>query len=537
MRNSIYSVTVEEALTSVRGTGFYQRLVAAICTAGWVVQGFATSSFLLSLYRPQLDCDSSDCCETDYQVSTQGAAKDWDLVCDTEGVLKNLNVLFLVSLGAGGLLCLFVSHYKGRKGLSFIGALVAGTGMMISAGSPSVGIFGASLVFTAVALAGATLGTYLLMIESLTHYNRALFSCVIFAGWNVGAVLSSISFGLLEWREALVLGGLLEWLWIPVVLLKVFEPPRSLAVFRGKYSEARSIINLIARINQTGPFTEMLEGEKVIGYQEPVAQVDEEKSQSTQSTRKYSFIAISNGIVSVTEAELKNLRRLNILHLFSLSSVRKRTLLLLVVFATLEFSDSIFGQYPIISEKKYLNELVLLVFEVVGYSISTLLLQSSGRVLGLIMNLSMAGAASMLAVAFDSSECATDATCRIQVSVFTTLLILGRLGVRSGKLVSLLLGTEMLPTSIRSLGLGLIWAAGKTLAIGGVFYLQKEAVILSGGFLMTSAFLACGLPETLGSPMEDFVDEEQEEMKNPVDVSHVEMPSASPKFEKLNEEE
>jgi hypothetical protein len=65
-----------------------------------------------------------------------------------------------------------------------------------------------------------------------------------------------------------------------------------------------------------------------------------------------------------------------------------------------------------------------------------------------------------------------------------------------------------------------------------------------GLLLISGSFFACLLPETLGKNMEDYVDEEKEEMKNPeigrsaadVALSSANSQDSKRRFEKFNEE-
>jgi MFS family permease len=128
------------------------------------------------------------------------------------------------------------------------------------------------------------------------------------------------------------------------------------------------------------------------------------------------------------------------------------------------------------------------------------------------------------------------------------LLSLARFSIAAVRLISYIYAVECFPTSVRSLVFGvlglmsligsiccpLIIMLGNTIKIHPLFFI--------GLLLITGSFFSCLLTETLGKNMEDYVEEEKEEMRNPESSGSIELPQAATlqttkrKFEKLNEE-
>jgi hypothetical protein len=361
-------------------------------------------------------------------------------------------------------------------------------------------------------------------------------------------IMSGLNWAISQWRIHMVVIGVANLIWVPFVF-RFYESPRFLASNQGKYSKARYVINCIAQYNNKQPFTEMLEGEKVIGYQEPNTSFH--PSDSTSSSSKYSFVPISNGIISVTESESKDVKRYSCCHLVALQSLRRTFIIMSFLWFVLSFSYyGVVFSIPHYTGNQQLNGAVMAFAETLSCIIVALLLNRIGRQLGFVINYSVAGVCCLMALAFIHSSCSTELICTTNHIIQLILLSLARFSIASVRMISYIYAVECFPTSVRSLVfgvLGLISLVGSLLCpviieVGTV--IQIHPLFFIGLLLVGSSFASCLLHETLGKTMEDYVEEEKEVMRNPeLGGSNVELVQSAAatinsnrKFEKLKEE-
>lgn len=314
-------------------------------------------------------------------------------------------------------------------------------------------------------------------------------------------------------------------------LYRFHESPRFLATNRGKYSKARNILNNIASVNRHQQFSEMLEGEKVIGYQEDM-NTSNLPSESTQSSRKYSFIPISKGIVSVTEAELKNFKKYSYLDLCTLQSVRGDYGIIFLLFFILFFADFLQGTSPLdISNNEYIDYVIMRLVEVIGCICAGLSLYKIGRQISLLISFGITGIALLISLAFMHNKCEDNRFCEVNVYALQFFLVLSKFSLAGVKVLLYTTTLERFPTSIRSLTLGCLGIALLIVSLiypGTLSFFEKSETspILGAGIMMLfGAIFSCTLTENRNKCLEDYVEEEKEEMKNPVDISSLDIQS------------
>jgi Na+/melibiose symporter-like transporter len=290
----------------------------------------------------------------------------------------------------------------------------------------------------------------------------------------------------------------------------------------------------------------MLEGEKVIGYQDTSKHTP--NSESTSSASKYSFVPISNGIVSVTESESKVVKRYSCCDLIRLNSLRKVFLVMSFLWFILSFSYyGVVFSIPHYLGNPQLNGTIMALSETISCIAMAFLLNKIGRQLGFVLNFGIAGVCCLMALAFINSSSKNSIIRSANHIIQLILLSLARFSIASVRLISYIYAVECFPTSVRSLVfgvLGLISLIGSLccpliIMLGSIISIHPLFFI--GLLLIAGSFFSCLLTETLGKNMEDYVEEEKEEMRNPEPSQVVEMVSATSKttnrkFTKLKEE-
>lgn len=550
MRNSLYSVTLDEALTTVGGHGRYQIHLLIIISGIWMSQALFMMNLPYLLSNPNLNCIDQECCEEGFKIpedSVSNAANEWKLFCGKEYKTTLISLAYFIGLGIGTYIISYLANRFGRKIMTITGLILTSVTLFVCAASPSAEFFMVFSLISGIFVGGTTMTSFIYVHEIVDGEYRNVFAGIIFAAWGFGMMLMSlVNWIITQWRIHMIIIGTANILWVPF-LFRFYESPRFLASNQGKYSKARYIINCIAQYNQKQPFTEMLEGEKVIGYQETNPRTV--ASESTSTSSKYSFVPISNGIVSVTESESTVIKRYSCFDLIKLNSLRKVFLVMSFLWFILSFSYyGVVFSIPHYIGNQQLNGTIMALAETISCISMAFVLNKIGRQLGFVINFGTAGVCCLMALAFINSTSTNGLIQSANHVIQLILLSLARFSIAAVRLISYIYAVECFPTSVRSLVFGVL---GLMSLIGSICcpliimlgnIIKIHPLFFIGLLLITGSFFSCLLTETLGKNMEDYVEEEKEEMRNPESSGSIELPQAATlqstkrKFEKLNEE-
>ena len=548
MRNSLYSVTLDEALVAIGGHGRYQKHLLVVISGIWLSQALFMMNLPYLLSHPDADSQNSNYCETMASSDSHASnpAYEWNLVCSHKYKKTLIYLSYFFGLGIGTYLISCLANRYGRKPITILGLIMTSLTQIACSASPSAEFFMAFSLISGVFVGGTTMTSFIYIHECIDGDYRNIYSGIVFSAWGLGMCLMSvINYTVTQWRVHLVIIGIANMLWVPF-LLRFYESPRFLASNQGKYSKARYIINLIAAYNSHPPFTEMLEGEKVIGYQEVNSSVHRGESNSAAS--KYSFVPISQGIISVTETEFKEIKRFSLWSLLKLKSIRKTFLVMTYIWFVLSLSYyGVVFSIPHYIGNQQLNGFIMSLAETISCLVMSFLLNRIGRQMGFILNLGTAGVCCLMALAFIHSSTSSEAVGKVNKVIQIILISVARFAIAAVRLISYIYAVECFPTSIRSLVFGVF---GLVSLFGSIFTpliimlssaIEIHPLFFIGLFLITGSFFSCLLNETLGKSMEDYVEEEKEEMRNPEPPSSsLEMQGntgTTRKFQKMDEEE
>lgn len=547
MRNSLYSVTLDEALLVIGGHGRYQKQLLVVISGIWLSQALFMMNLPYLLSHPDADSKDSNYCETMASDNSQSTnpAYEWDLICSHKYKKTLIYLSYFFGLGIGTYLISHLANRYGRKPITILGLIMTSITQIICSASPSAEFFMAFSLISGIFVGGTTMTSFIYIHECVDGDYRNIYSGIIFSAWGLGMCLMSIiNYAVTQWRIHLIIIGIANLIWVPL-LLRFFESPRFLASNQGKYSKARYIINLIASYNGRPQFTDMLEGEKVIGYQE--VNLNIHNSESTSAVSKYSFVPISQGIISVTETELKDIKRFTLCGLLKLKSIRKTFIVMTYIWFVLSLSYyGVVFSIPHYIGNPQLNGFIMALAETISCLVMAFLLNRIGRQMGFIINLGAAGVCCLMALAFIHSSTSSEAVGKVNKVLQIILISVARFAIAAVRLISYIYAVECFPTSIRSLVFGVF---GLVSLIGSIFSpliimlssaIEIHPLFFIGLFLITGSFFSCLLVETLGKNMEDYVEEEKEEMRNPEPASSsLEMQgitATSRKFQKMEEE-
>ncbi|KAL1506270.1 hypothetical protein ABEB36_005662 [Hypothenemus hampei] len=155
-----------------------------------------------------------------------------------------------------------------------------------------------------------------------------------------------------------------------------------------------------------------------------------------------------------------------------------------------------------LSGNKYINFALVSLIEIPGYSLAWFCIQKLGRKPSLVLSLLLCGITCTLTIFV--SKVANDWT-------VVTLFLLGKMGVTAAFGVVYVHTAEMLPTIIRSGGVGMASTMARVGALLAPFvpllgvYYKPLPMLMFGGLAIFSGLLAFKLPETYGKKLPETV--------------------------------
>ena len=536
MRNSIYSITLNEALAAVGGHGKYQQRSLALCSLLCFSAGASAGSLSFLLQKPLLVCASDPCsqvCDSP-QVNPASAytpAVEWGLICEREYLRDILGVLYLLGAAVGAMLLSSLEGCFGRRKVGCIAAFVGVLAGLMTSGSPYFELLLATAPWKGAADASLITVAALLVLETTEGEYRNWYLAGLFAAGSTGYLVVCLGGVVLtHWRSVALISTIAYCCCLPLTSL-LHESPRYLSAIKGKYLQARSVLQLIAAANQKPPFNDMLEGEKVIGYQQESEENHLSNSSTRDATGKLVFVPITKGIVSVSQRETRSVTRYRFWHLLSLASCRGLFVVGLVTWASLALSYSSLWAVPgdtitAVALGMWAGDLVVLL-------LTAYLVRHVGR-LGLsIAYLAIGGLSAILTVAFLAPNCHPQGLCDVERVIEILLLHSARVITKAEAYLLALYTLESFPTNIRFLAVGqyistsaLIWLIcpliADVLRAG-----QVSILLLCGVGQLICSIISCLLSDVDIEELQDFVEEEKSEMSKPAELSQIEIHPSS----------
>ncbi|XP_031633751.1 organic cation transporter protein [Contarinia nasturtii] len=170
-----------------------------------------------------------------------------------------------------------------------------------------------------------------------------------------------------------------------------------------------------------------------------------------------------------------------------------------------------------LSGNKYLNFILVCLVEIPGYTLSWIAMNKIGRRWAL--------SASLLLCAF---TCVAGGSEPLENTwAVVTLFLLGKLGITSAFSTSYVHTSEILPTVIRSMGVGSASTVARLGALVAPFvpllsnYYRPLPLLLFGAVSLLAGLLALLLPETFGRKLPDTAEEAEQIGTDDIDISDV----------------
>ena len=173
-------------------------------------------------------------------------AREWGL---TKGALGPVFSAGLFGLMIGALIFGPLADRIGRKKIIILSSLAFGIGTLATAFITEVNTLLVIRFLTGLGLGGAMPNAVAMTSEFSPHRRRATMVMVMFCGFSVGAALGGLLAAALipqfGWRSVFVVGGLAPLLLVPILLLRLPESVRFLALTGRAHERVAQLLGLI----------------------------------------------------------------------------------------------------------------------------------------------------------------------------------------------------------------------------------------------------------------------------------------------------
>ncbi|XP_041461139.1 organic cation transporter-like protein [Lytechinus variegatus] len=404
----------------------------------------------------------------DMALSTYTFIQTFDLVCDRKYLVNLSQSIFFVGVFIGSVILGAIADRYGRKITLIISNIIVVLFGVCAAFSPNYITLVTLRALSAVGCFGMLLISTVIGTEFVGPSKRAFVGIFISVSFSLGYLLLTIyAYFIRNWRY------LLLSLNLTFALFFFFYPfiPESVRwqISKGRYKEAEATIRKVARINKV--------------------------NLPDAFFHKHDFY--NSG-----EKQAEKERDPTLLDLFRTPVLRKRTLVLIVIWLTnnlifygLHLSTGSFGV------NIYLSFVISGVVEIVSVCLCIPAIEWIGRLKSIIACFVIAGVASFIAIFVPTGVAKT------------TIGMIGKFGIAGSWAIGGIIVLEVLPTPTRSVGIGICSTASRIIAVATPLLLILYDVWAPGPLVLQTiaALITAGLcfilPETRGKKLPETLED------------------------------
>ncbi|KAH7306452.1 hypothetical protein KP509_22G013000 [Ceratopteris richardii] len=390
----------------------------------------------------------------------------------------------------------------GRRGALILACLVNAVCGMLTAASPSYGVYMLMRTLTGICSGGLGLTSFVLCTELIGPSHRAAASMSSLYFYPLGTLLlvalSAANFHS-SWRILYVITSAPSLIYGLFILPFIIESPRWYLV-RGRTDEALKVLRSVAKRKKTvlpeGIILRMDVGKEEDGHGYDIKDCDVHTNCSDRRHRNR-----TNSMNSVEDNEYNKAAGGTLIDVFRNAETRKRIVILVMVwFATAmgyyAFNLNVGNLGTNLAMSVVLNAIA----EVPGDAITTCVLNRFGRRNTLVVVLLLTACSSL---------------CGSRGSIQLAYGLVGLLSIAGAYNLLYLYTTELFPTIVRNAALGMATQAGAVRSIIAPMVVVSAHVNTTipffaiGGISLLSGMMAIMLPETLNTPFHETLESMQ----------------------------
>ncbi|KAH8405588.1 hypothetical protein KR215_003390 [Drosophila sulfurigaster] len=417
-----------------------------------------------------------------YEIGEYTIVQEWQLTCkENTWKLAFVGTTHFAGLVIGTALFGYLADRFGRKYVFLFCTIfmgLTGIGQALAWDYISFLIFA---LLNAVGTSGVYPLAFIIGVEMVGPRKREMTSIVLNYFYAVGEALVGLAAWLLtDWKH-LQLALSIPPLFFVIYVWLVPESVRWLLA-RNEHEKAGAIIRRAAHVNQRELSLELMASFK----QQNLNATDKQQLSSDQEQRQ-----IWASVKQVFASHSLIWRYILLLFIWAVNAI---------VFYGLSLNSTN------LSGNKYLNFALVCLIEIPGYSLAWLCLRKLGR------RLALSGSLLLCAVTCAASGYMTSGMIYFSQNwLIITLFLIGKLGITSSFAVIYTYTAEMMPTVIRSGGVGVMSTFARFGAMLAPFvpllgtYYEPLPMLLFGGTSMLAGLLSLLLPETFHKKLPDTV--------------------------------
>ncbi|KAG1649628.1 Solute carrier family 22 member 6 [Nymphon striatum] len=434
----------------------------------------------------------------------------WDLVCDRAIILELMSRLYIGSTIAGYLIFGYIGDRFGRRKtilVSISGLIVCG---FILAFSVNWVMFAITRFWIGLFLTGTELNCFVWMMESVNSKWRDIFGMISMMSWSIGLMyLNAVSYLLKDWtfiQVSITIPCLVSFF----ITIYALESPRWLmSVDRNE--ECIKTVNKIFEMNKR-PLPE----QDILLAQVHSVECSKKESKMFKCMNLFRRLQLRRNSIVIFFIGT-NLSNVVYPH-DELYSLDERTTplfeesvhYLALVFCKIFFE---FMNFPLmlttdlVVDETFFNMTVTSALEVIGVIVATIELRRFGRKCPVFCNI-MIGSILNFSIHVIPEQYAVNKVHRM------TVAILGRIFLTSAGFQIIIYAIELLPTTFRTLGIGLLSMFSRLgVVLAEVFLSVDEATFPWAStfvklcFCLVAAFISLLLPETKNHDLPSNIEE------------------------------
>ncbi|XP_067010036.2 solute carrier family 22 member 6 isoform X2 [Anabrus simplex] len=475
-----------------------------------------TSQSCVAANTSSLDVDVSSCPGGYTFEALSGERKlvaEWQLVCERRVLLPLAATLYFCGVTVGAVVCGMLADWLGRRLVMLLCLLGQALLAVAIYFSGSLLVFMVLRVIQGFFVQGMQGATYTLLVELFPPRIRTAVGVILEIYWALGlAALAGFDYIVPDWRYLQLTIAAPTLLTLFYVCL-IPESPRWLSS-QGRHEEAQKVWMKIA----PGPMQQLADEKHIEnGPKNGPIEMQHVPGKAEDDAISTDGLVLGAAEKNCDQRDLDvkvKAKKSNILELLQKRVVRKHTFIMTYIWFSVSLSYyGITFYLPALSGDRHINFLWGSILEMAAFILAFCILVKFGRRLPLCLYLLVSGAVCIAVAGISMVPPGTTTWSETMRTVFT---LMGKASVVSAFCSIFLYTSELFPTVLRAAAMGLCGFWGRVgslispqLLLVGEYTYPAVPMACMGVLCLAAGFATLSLPETLGLPLPDTIEEAQ----------------------------